>query len=226
MDCFKLDPHVHTQETSGCGKILARQLVEMYKKAGYGGIVVTDHYSPDFLDGLDGLPWPAKMERYTAGYRAAAARGAEIGLSVLLGLELRFTESNNDYLVYGVDKRFLEENPGLVEMGLESFYGLAGDKGLLVYQAHPFRSVRGPADPRFLDGVEVYNGNPRHKCRNPLAYRFAQERGLMMISGSDCHQPEDVGSGGIVLTEKVTTSQALVEALKKDRIEKLVGQTA
>lgn len=223
MKRYKYDLHVHTSETSNCGRIPGRRVAELYRDAGYDGIVVTDHFYAGFFADLGKLSWEEKVDRFLAGYRAAAGRGREIGLTVLLGLEMRFTGSANDYLVYGSDEGFLKENPTLLDLGLDGFSRLSREKGFLLYQAHPFRPEIRVADARLLDGVEVYNGNPRHDSRNFLARDFAAAHGLRMLSGSDCHQIEDLGRGGIVVREKVGTMADLVRLLREERVEELIG---
>ena len=39
-----LDTHVHTCQVSPCGKVPAKEMIELYKEAGYGGVIITDHY--------------------------------------------------------------------------------------------------------------------------------------------------------------------------------------
>ena len=71
----------------------------------------------------------------------------------------------------------------------------------MIYQAHPFRVGIFPENPEYLDGIEVYNGNPRHDSRNEKAAEYAKYYNLKMLSGSDFHQTEDLARGGIVLSE-------------------------
>lgn len=223
MRRYKYDLHVHTKESSACGRIAGRKLVDLYREAGYDGIVITDHFYPPFFAKLGSRPWEEKVDRYLAGYRAAAARGREIGLVVLFGLELKFAGGDpNDYLVYGVDEGFLKENSWILERGLEQFHQACRESGFLVYQAHPFRPELEVADPGRLDGVETYNGNRRHDSRNHLAQRFARENGLRAISGSDCHQREDLGRGGVELGERVESMTQLVRLLMEGRVEGLI----
>ena len=224
MASYRYDLHVHTRESSPCGRVPARRVAELYHEIGYAGIAITDHYTEGFFSGPIGRrPWEERIERFLAGYRAAAERGRELGLRVFLGLELRFVNDTNDYLVYGADEEFLKAHPELTALGLERFRELAAGKGLLVYQAHPFRPEVKPADPRLLDGVEVYNGNPRHDSRNHLALQFARAHGLRMISGSDFHQLEDLGRGGIEVEEEIATGEELVAVLRHRRIKDLIG---
>ena len=144
---YKYDVHVHTMETSPCGKVRGAEVVKLYKKMGYDGIVITDHYSDRFFMSVAGQKWETKMEKFLAGYREAFRAGSEIGLNVLLGMEINFRWSLNDYLVYGIDEDFLLENPFLHKKGLKSFRRLADKYGYLVYQAHPFRIGMTRADP-------------------------------------------------------------------------------
>ncbi len=222
MKTFKIDMHVHTSEVSPCGKISARDVVTLYKQAGYAGIVITDHFFDGFFAKVSKLPWDQQIDEYLKGYRKALQVGREVGLQVILGMELRFFGSMNDYLVYGVDESFLKAIPYLFMKDLKIFHQIAKEKDLLVYQAHPFRTGITRANPDNLDGVEVFNGNLRHDSRNASARQFAKENHLRMISGSDFHELEDLGRGGIEITQSVSTSWELVSALKSDTGIKLI----
>ncbi|NLC69233.1 MAG: PHP domain-containing protein [Clostridiaceae bacterium] len=218
MRTYKYDVHVHTSEVSPCGRIGAREVVNLYKEAGYDGIVITDHYFDGYFEKYHSCSWDEKMVCFLEGYRKAREEGKNIGLNVLLGIELRFVGSINDYLVFGVTEEFLKNNPELYKLNLQQFNELKKGHDILIYQAHPFRPNQAIERAGLLDGIEVYNGNPRHDSRNYLAYSFALEDGLRMISGSDCHQLEDVARGGIVTMEDITDEAGLVEVLRKEAI--------
>jgi len=217
MNLYKIDTHVHTAEVSACGKIKAKDLVQMYRDSGYYGVIITDHYCSEYFHSLRAKNWEEKVDSYLTGYRNALGEGKKVGLKVFLGMEIRFTENFNDYLVYGFDEDFLKNHRELYKLGLVKFKKLAEKEGLLVFQAHPFRPEIIPADPRFLDGVEVYNGNPRHNSRNHLAYSFASRNNLMMISGSDFHQVSELATGGIILPHAINTSKELVALMHEKR---------
>jgi hypothetical protein len=125
-------------------------------------------------------------------------------------------------LVYGVDEEFLLRNKELYKLGLQGFKKLISDKDILIVQAHPYRPYMTPADPSLIDGVEVYNGNPRHDSNNDLAYEYALDNKLKMLSGSDFHQIQDLARGGIVLTEPIRTPAELVKLIKTDGILELL----
>lgn len=220
---FKYDTHVHTWEVSPCGKIKAAEGIKLYKKRGYSGLVITDHYSETVFESLDGDSWEEKIEQYLSGYRAALREGRKEGMDILLGAEITFIDSLNDYLVFGIDEEFLKEYPELYKINLRKFRELVKGKDILVFQAHPFRPGMKAADPLLLDGVEVYNGNPRHDSRNHLAYSFAQENRLKVISGSDFHQLQDLARGGIILPERVSSSREFVKLLKESDSIELIG---
>lgn len=229
---YKYELHLHTGETSTCGRIKGAEVAGLYKAAGYDGIVVTDHYHRGYFEKnfysrpAKRATWFEKIDKYLSGYRGALEAGKRLGLTVLLGMEIRFDGSSNDYLVYGVDEAFLRENPELYSLGLSNFRRCLqeklGDGQFLIYQAHPFRPGVTPADPADLDGVEVYNGNPRHNSRNHLALHFAQKNRLKQISGSDFHRRVDLARGGMIFPEKVTTNRQLLQLLQEQQQLELI----
>lgn len=217
------DLHVHTANVSFCGHIPAKDVVQLYSKIGYHGVVITDHYFDGFFTRYTNLSWKDKVKEYVNGYIEAKYQGEELGLDVFLGMELRFIDNPNDYLVYGVTYEFLVDYPELYNLGLPGLKKLAAANDLLIYQAHPFRRNNYLTEVDLLDGIEVFNGNPRHSSYNEQAYAFAQKHQLKMISGSDFHQKEDLGAGGVVFTERVKNNQHLVSLLRHRRIEGLRG---
>ena len=96
------------------------------------------------------------------------------------------------------------------------FSAYAKERGILFYQAHPFRNNMTVVRPQYLFGIEAKNGNPRHDSRNEIAESWADRFGLHKIGGSDCHEREDVGISGIETDEEVNSLEDLIEVLKKD----------
>ena len=216
---LKFDTHVHTSETSSCGNVSGRVTAQLYKKAGYDGICITDHYYKEYFEYIVKKSWEEKIEIFLAGYKSALSEGKLINLNVLLGMEIRFNCSNNDYLVFGITEKFLLENEKLYSLKMTDFSKLAKENNLLIYQAHPFRNGMIPENPNLIDGVEVYNANIRHDSRNKLAYKYAIDNNLKMLSGSDCHEIEDVGRGGIIIKKSIKKERELVEALVLNLVE-------
>ena len=210
--------HFHTKNTSNCANVKAKDAVEEYIKAGYDGIVVTDHLSPStyMKYGRELLPWKKKVDFFLRGYKEAL-KTADGRIPVLLGMELRFrkSEGDNDYLVYGINEEFLYNTPELLNLNSRKFYELCQKNGFLVFQAHPFRVGMKVTNPKYLDGVEIFNGNPRHNSSNDIAEAWAKKYDLMVTSGSDYHEYEDLGTGGIWFNKEITDNKTLVEELKK-----------
>jgi hypothetical protein len=221
MDTYKYETHLHTDETSPCGKVAARDAIRIYHEAGYTGVVVTDHYFYGFFERHPFMRWDKRIDLYLKGYRNACEEGGKLGLDIHLGMEIRFNENANDYLVYGFDEAFLRENRKLYRLTLPKFRNLTRGSGILIVQAHPFRPRMIPAPPSLIDGIEVYNGNPRHNSSNHLAAQYAEEHGLLKTSGSDFHQPEDAARGGIIVSERIAPC-CFAETLRQNKIAELI----
>lgn len=219
---YKIETHVHTIETSPCGRVRAAEMIALYKEKGYSCVIVTDHYSIRTFIRMCGKPWEEKTELFLKGYREAKKAGDMIGIKVFLGIELTFNYSINDFLVYGIEEDFLRKNPRLCSMGLSKFNDLAHKNHLLIYQAHPYRMGMSRADPKLLDGIEVYNAHPRHNSRNDLALKFAKKNGLLMSSGSDMHRKEDFGRGGMMIPVIPENNAELTSVLRQNSDIKLI----
>lgn len=216
---MKTELHAHTSETSPCANISARKLVMMYEDKGYDAVVITDHYSKWVMDSNHITKPQEFTEFFLNGYRCALnyAQNHEYNIKILLGAEVSLLESPNDYLLYGTDEEFFNQNPLLFKMSLKKLYKLCHKNGILLVQAHPYRAYCTPSDVHFLDGVEVYNGNPRHNSNNNKAYKWAEENGLIMTSGSDFHEEEDLARGGIITENNFNSIHELTEILKMSR---------
>ncbi len=107
-------------------------------------------------------------------------------------------------------------------MGIAAFSPIARGQGALLIQAHPYRHACTPAIASYLDGVEVFNGNPRHESRNALAADYAREFGLIAIAGSDCHRTEDIARAGI-LSQRLPSDSMEMARLLRSRNYQLLG---
>ena len=213
---MKLEMHAHTNEVSFCAHISAKDTVNLYKDNGYDGIVITNHYSRYFIDMMHDRSFDHLMDFYLNGFKLAQEEGDKIGLSVFLGLELCFDSSlPTDFLVYGLDEEFLRTHKFLNRMDLDSFLKILPDDAL-IYQAHPFRNSMHIIPPGKLFGIEVHNGNPRHDSRNDIAHAWADKFNMHKISGSDFHQTEDIGRGGLILNRTANNNNELIDILRSD----------
>lgn len=138
-ETYRFDMHVHTSETSGCGQVPGGETARLYHQAGYQGIMVTDHFHKEYFDSLGPVDDCQKIGQYLAGYEAAKAEGDRIGLDVVLGMEFRNTETDNDFLIVGVTEEFLYQHPRIYEQPLDQAIRLFHRHDMLVIQAHPLR---------------------------------------------------------------------------------------
>lgn len=209
---FKTELHAHTSEVSPCGHVTAPEVADRFIAEGYSSLVITNHYSPYIIDNLNGT-WREKMDYYMYPYYLMREHAGD-RLHVILGCELRFEGNINDYLIYGITEEFLRENPDLHKMSLRSFAPLARENGFLVVQAHPFRNGIEIVPPELLDGMETFNGTPSYDGRNAIADAWAKRYGLIRTSGSDFHNPDQYGTGGILTSAAIRTGEELVAVLK------------
>lgn len=217
---MKFEMHLHTGDSNDpVANISATELVQLYHDRGYDGIVLTDHFSEEAMDWLSpetqGFSHTQIIDRWLKSYRSAKEVGERIGCTVFLGMELRFTDTINDYLIYGLDEQFLKDNPPLHTLSLDELNRIKTED-MLVYQAHPFRNKMVVGAPEKLFGVEVYNGATAPE-RNRVADIWADMYGLHRISGSDCHRIHQLGKGGLEFTDDIHIYSDLIAALKQDR---------
>ena len=88
---------------------------------------------------------------------------------------------------------------------------------LFMVQAHPFRKYITLGNPLYMHGVEVFNGNKRHNSHNAKALNFAKKNNLLQFSGSDFHENEDLGLGGIIIPDTIDTNSDLINYIKNNQ---------
>lgn len=213
---MKWELHAHTAEGSLCGRVPAAEVVSRHYKAGFSGIVITDHYNMENLRDRPGTPL-CQAESWLGGYREARKAGERLGLTVLFGAEVRLSDCENDFLIYGAEPDFLLNHPELIHLDLPALRALAKRYNALMIQAHPNRmGFSHPVDPVYLDGYEVFNGNPRHQNRNELSVSLVKKNPpLIGISGSDYHQIEDLDTGSVEIAGDIHTSAQLTDCLRR-----------
>ena len=231
---FKYETHMHTSEGSGCGRNTGAEQARAYKKRGYQGIIVTDH----FINGYSKCPrnqplsWEEKMMYVVAGYKAAKAEGDQIGLDVFLGWE--FTIKGSDFLTYGLDWDFLMANPDLHLLEIKEYSALVRKSGGFLAQAHPYRvadhiAYQLPVDPVYIDAVEVHNqsdvhyfSTPGKESSNSKALQFAQENNLPMQAGTDSHSTDHKMASGISLSHRAGSIFDIISAIKNREAELII----
>ena len=210
---YKFETHAHTSEISGCGRLSAAQVLDLYKEKGFDGIVITDHYTENFFSGIKEQPWEEQIHAFLKGYYSALERGRAVGITVLPGTELRLKGCANEYLLYGMDIEKFIKLPHMYEYSIEQLREVTKKHDITLFQAHPFRKNMIPISPELIDGVEVYNANLNHNSNNDKAEDYAVKNALLKLSGSDCHQAGEAGLGGHELTKRITTTRELMDEI-------------
>jgi hypothetical protein len=183
---YRIELHAHTAPVSGCSEVTPKEMIETYKRLGYAAVVVANH----FLYQHDARDKETYINYFLNDFEETAKYGKELGVQVYLGAEIRFTENNNDYLVFGVDKKILEDIYEYLPYGVENFRKNYAMPDSAFIQAHPMRKGMESVDPAILDGIEVFNMHPNHNSRVGLASVYAQEnKHFVITAGSDFHHP-------------------------------------
>ena len=213
-DMFYYETHVHTSPVSACAKVSVEEMLKAYKKAGYAGVFMTDH----FIDGNLNLearvkPYEERIEYYFSAYEEGKAIGDEIGIDVFLGIEMSY--GGTDFLVYGIDKEWCLAHPDMHKMRKSELLKLMMDDGALIIQAHPFREAAYIDHirlfPRQIHGVEVFNAN-RNDFENKLAEQYAENYNLIRFAGSDNHTGKNQKLlGGIATERPIESVQDFIE---------------
>lgn len=187
---YKIEMHCHAYPASRCSHASPEQLVDLYKAAGYDAVVLTDHINYTYrLRERYASDYDA-AEHFLSCYRQAKARGDEVGLKVLLGMEFCDPATGRDILIYGVDEKFVHDTIPYVNASLKELRNdLKGEDTVLI-NAHPFRSEIAELEDDVLDGIEVFNHNPQDHDKNGLVARYARDHEVGIITGgSDFHIP-------------------------------------
>ena len=188
MKEYLYEIHCHTSETSRCACVTGAELARFYKRAGFRGICITDHFFNGNTTVASHLGWEERVEQFCLGYRHAKEEGGRIGLDVFFGFEYSFR--GTDLLTYGPDPGWLASHSELLSLGVNEYCDLVHRDGGFIIHAHPFREAAYIEMirllPRKVDAVEVYNAG-RTNFENKMAAEYAQNYGLSAAAGSDNH---------------------------------------
>jgi len=196
------------------------QAIKEYALQNVHAVVITNHFNPDFL------AYSAKdaAEIYLADYHMAKKTAKELGIRVILGMEIRFEENSNDYLVYGIDEGDIEKAWYYLDKGICEYYTDCKNDKNLILQAHPYRNNMVRVNVNYLDGVEVYNLHPSHNSRVAVAAKEAELMQGIIVGGTDYHYAGDAGLCLTRFTALPSDSYELAALLKnKDYIFQIGG---
>ena len=208
---FKTEFHAHTNPASPCGDFPPDEVVKKYADLGFDSIIISNHFYPEMR--YSGEKEKC-LEAYFEDYKNAINSGEKYGINIILGCEIRFTENNNDYLLFGIDEEIVAKSYNYIDKGLEEFSKWFRNENRLIIQAHPFRDRIEPANPDFIDGVESFNMHPGHNSRVAVAAKFAQENDFIVTAGTDFHHDGHQGMVAVLSKTELKTSADVAKLLK------------
>jgi hypothetical protein len=224
---YLYETHLHTLESSSCGKTPGREYAGIYKDLGFTGIIVTDHFFMGNSSIRRSLPWREWVNGLCRGYEAVKEAGDKQGIDVFFGWEETFDDAD-DYLVYGLNKEWLWEHPEAASWTRAEQYRIVKQYGGCVVQAHPFRQHayihQIILSPQSVDAVEAANANNHEQSYDALAMRYAKKLNLPVTAGSDVHNVRLLNKEnafGVYLDKKIETIADYVTAIKENRIAAL-----
>ena len=211
--------HMHTSDTSRCGKSPAADMVAAYKQKGFTGVVVTDHLMNVQSHAEPETDWNRRVEKQLAGYYAALEAGEKLGLTVYCGWELTYQDNAEDYLTLGLSPQFLYDHPWLERYDIEKYRDAVHAAGGILVRAHPYRRawyIKKPYVERegIADAIEVFNGGNSSQEENDMALAYAQKHNMPMTGGSDAHHVDETARGYIALEKKAESYAELCEAIR------------
>ncbi len=185
---MKIDLHIHSRH-SICSNLDLKSISKYAKLKGLDGIAITDHGT---MNGYEKLQELAGDLIIVPGIEIATAAGDLIALFVRdpikSGLSLRDTT--------------------------DRIHELGG----LVIVPHPFdryrKSVGDKISEITADAIEVYNSRNIYKKANQMALKFAKEKGIVAVAGSDAHFKEEIGVAGII-----TETDDIFECIRTGRVK-------
>lgn len=225
---YRYETHMHTCQSSLCGRTEGREHARFYKDKGYQGIIITDHFFGGNTAVPRDLAWEKRVELFCAGFEEARQEGERIGLNVLFGWE--WCWKGTEFLTYGLDKAYLMAHPEMEEWDIPEYLTQVRGAGAYISHAHPFRQApyltgEPRLIPEFVDAVEIYNCGNAKLLYNQQALEYARKYGLAMTSGSDGHDANDMRGGGMRFATPMVTIQDFIRAVRtRQPFEVLTGK--
>jgi hypothetical protein len=216
---YKFETHLHTSESSACGRDSGAEMIRACKTAGYSGAVITDHFfNGNCAVSRTGLSWEERVRLFVSGYENAKREGDEIGIDVYFGFE--YNNHGAEFLVYNFSADKILAYPEIMTDDFEKVSNkIRGDGGFMVH-AHPFRQAEylrtpGRVFPELTDAVEVVNAAHKNNPRfDDEAKMYAEKYNLCKIGGSDTHWTGGIKSG-VAFARKPESLTDMIDMIKQ-----------
>lgn len=213
------DTHIHTSQASRCARSSGKEIARAYHKAGYAGIIITDHFLNGWTCVPKDIPWEEQISIFVSGYEEAREEGEKYGLDVFFGWE--YCDNGTEFLTYGLDYQWLLRNPNVLSWNTLEYLKRVRSGGGFISHAHPFRKRNDIPPvylyPKYVDSVEIFNGGNGNDKYNEEALKYANFHQLLHTSGSDSHGAEKLNSGGMAFPRRLTSIQDFISSVKSER---------
>lgn len=221
---YKYETHLHSCPVSRCARAGIEESLKYYKKLGYDGVFLTNHFiGGNFQD--DGLSTDAeKIDFYISDYFNGLKVAREIGIKLFFGVEMSY-KHHTDFLIYGLSPEWYQEHLEVLNMPFPERLDYLKMHGAFIVHAHPFRnsfhsdSLPLPISlfPRHIDAVEVKNAS-NSKDLDDIALFYAKHYKLPFFAGSDNHTGEKQKRlCGITTREPINEMEDFLRILKEKK---------
>lgn len=203
---MKVDMHCHTKEGSLDGKVPIQDYINILKKKGFGGMLVTDH------DSYEGYRyWKFKM------------KDKDPDFVVFKGIEYDTLDAGHIIVIMPetIKLRLLE----LRGMPVQLLIPIVHNYGGILGPAHPFGEKfmsfmnskafkRNPDILAEFDFIEVFNACESEAANN-RAKEMAEKYNLSGTAGSDSHKEESIGMAYTIMPDRIRRESQLIEYINE-----------
>ena len=185
---YRYETHFHSAPVSKCGSYSVRDNMEFYKRIGYDGIFLTNHFLDANIGGDRSRPYEEQIEFFFTDIEEGERLSNEIGIKFFWGVETSYLGS--DFLVYGLSKEWYLAHPEIMSVSRKEMLTMMAEDGALIVHAHPFREAS------YIDHIRLYPYNVHaveiDNCgnkdfQNDMARLYAEMYKLPFSAGSDNH---------------------------------------
>lgn len=225
---YLYETHTHTKEASLCGIWTAPESVREHIRAGYDGMIITNHffYGNTCID--RSLPWQEWVEAFCLPYHLAKREASGTDFQVFFGWESCYDAT--EFLIYGPGEEWLIEHPEIKDATIKEQFQIIHEAGGLIVHPHPFRKADYISEvrlfPEYIDAVEGYNAC--HTLKESSHYQpesdvkareYAARYDFPLTSGSDSHHLPMPG-GGMVFDRRLTDIYDFVRCVRDRKCTK------